>query len=139
MQIGNASLNFFDPPPVTIPGIPQDALMYAAIIIIAIALSSFILALVNKTKWLWLSGILTGVLLTCVYFGMHSKVNEMKADADKQVKDMFGGMFKGITDSMFKLITIGGYGWYVISAGALMFIIASFTSNKTNTNNLTNK
>lgn len=138
MHIGQDSLNFFDPPPVTIPDVPQNALMYVAIVIIAIALSCSILALFNKTKWLWLSGILTGAILTAVYFGMHAKVNEMKEQADKQVNDLFGGLFKGMTDSVFKTIDIGGLAWYVISAGALLFIIASFIPKK-NTINLTNK
>lgn len=120
------TFNFFDPLPVAVPGVPENAMMYAGILLIVIAVISIVLALVNKTKFLWASGLIAGAVLAGVYFGFHAKLNEMKAQADKQVGDLFGGMFKGLTDSLFQAVELGGAGWYVIGAGALLLIVSSF-------------
>jgi hypothetical protein len=130
MHIGDSTLNFFDPIPVDVPGIPPNALKYTAIVIIAIALVSSILGLMNKTKWLWLSGLLTGTILVCIYLGMYIKVKEMKEEADKQISGLFGGMLRGFANSVLELITIRGYGWYVIGSGAFLLVIASIFFNK---------
>ena len=123
------TFNFFHPLPVPVPGVPENAMMYAGILLMLIAALSLVLALLNKTKFIWLSGIIVGAVLTGVYFGFHAKLDEMKAQADKQVGDLFGGMFKGITDSLFQAVELGGAGWYVIGSGAALLIVSSFINS----------
>jgi len=130
MNVADTTFNFFDTIPVTISGIPQDAMKYAGIVIITIAIISSVLALIGRTKFIWLAGIITSGILVCVYFGFHSKMNEMKDDANKQMQDMMGGMFKDLTDSLFQSVQLGGAGWYIMGSGALLLIISSLLKHK---------
>jgi hypothetical protein len=93
-----------------------------------------ILVFTRKAKFVWLGGIFTGAILASVYFGFHAKLDGMKEQADKQVGDLFGGMFKGVTELLFQSVHLGGAGWYVVSAGALLLIIASFTFRRNTIN-----
>ena len=130
MNVADTTFNFLDSVPPGIPNVPQNAMIYVAVVIIAIAILSAILALMNHTKLLWLAGIVTSVILVCVYFGFHSKMDEMKEDAGKQMDVFLGGMFKEMTDTLFQSVQLGGAGWYVIGTGALMLIISSIIKGK---------
>ncbi|TAL61472.1 MAG: hypothetical protein EPN85_04830 [Bacteroidetes bacterium] len=127
LLVPDRTFNFFDALPVPIPDVPENAMQYAGILIIIIATISITLAFLNKTKSLWISGLITGGILTALYFGFHFKLDEMKTRADEQMNGLFGGMFKGFTDSLFEAVELGGTGWYVIIAGALLLMAASFT------------
>lgn len=125
------SFTFFDPLPVTIPDVPPDALKYTGISVLALAALCLVLALTNRTKFTWAAGIASTAILTGVYFGFHSKMEEMKTQADEQVGNLFGGMFKGITDSLFEAVELGGTGWYLLGAGCLALILSVFIKNST--------
>jgi len=120
------TFNLFDPIPVNIPDIPANAMQYAAISIIALAVLSIMFAFLNRTKFIWLFGVIIAAILTTLYFSFHAKIDEMKAQADKQVSDLFGGLFKGVTDSLFESIQVEGTGWYVLATGSLLLILCSF-------------
>jgi hypothetical protein len=131
ISVPDRTFNFFDPLPVPIPDVPENAMQHAGILILLIASVSITLALLNKTKFLWVTGIITGGILGAVYFGFHTKLDEMKAKADQQMDGLLGGMFKGITDSLFQAVELGGLGWYIIGAGiVLLFTAAVLKSNK---------
>ncbi len=133
MSIGTSTRNFFDEVPAGIPDVPPNALKYAAIAIIGIALASALIAFINRAKFLWLSGILTGIILTGVYFGFHAKLDQIKEQTDTQLKGFMGGLFRGVAESMFQTVQLGGIGWYVISTGALLLIVSSFIKQRSAT------
>lgn len=119
------SFNFFDTIPLNIQEIPPNTLQFAGIFITAIAILSIILAFTNKSKFLWIGGAATCTIIACMYFDIYSKLNEMKNQTNKQLDTLFGGMFKGLTDTLFQSVQLGGYGWYVIATGGAILIISS--------------
>ena len=132
ISAGDKTLNFFDPIPVQVSDLPENAMLYAGVAIIAIAIVSAILALTNRSKFLWLSGVLTGTILLAVYYGFYAKLDEMKGKADEQVGNLFGGMFKGITDNLFASVELGGIGWYLMPAGAFLLMATAFIKSSNN-------
>ncbi len=123
-------LILFDKIPVQVPDVPENAMIFTGVFILILAISTFAFTLLNKTKFIWINGILTGVALCAFYIGFHIKLKEMKEKADEQIGNLFGNMFKGVADSLFATIELTGLGWYFISAGAFFIIIAAFV--KTN-------
>ena len=126
----NKTMNFFDKD-INIPmqNIPDHAMLYAGILLIGAASIAAILAMMNKTKFIWLLGIISTGVLAGVYFGFHATLNEMKEQTNKQFDSLLGGMFKDVTDSLFQSVQLGGAGWYVIGSGALLLIISSFVKD----------
>ena len=134
--MGNRS-GLLDPIPAKIPDIPENALQYCAAIIMGIAVISVVLALMRRTKFLWISGLVAGSFLVCVHGAMQMQIDQMKEDTNQQLESLFGGMFKSVAQSLFDKVEIAGIGWYVIGAGSLLLIFSSLL--KTNNTNETNK
>ena len=126
MQVMDKTLTFFDKVPANVPDVPQNAMIYAAIAFITIAVTVTALSLMGRSRFIWLAGILSGLCLGAVYKGMQMKIAEMKTQADEQVSNLFGGLFKGLTNKIFDAVEIGGSGWYIIAAGSLLILISSF-------------
>lgn len=123
--------NFFDTIPIAIPGIPPNAMQFAGILIMLTALTAAILTFTSKLKLTWIAGVITIVTMTCVYYGFHTKLNEMKEQANTQLGNLLGGMFKDVTETLFQSVQLGGAGWYAVGSGALLLVVSSlpFTRN----------
>ena len=126
LHVMDNSLTFFDKVPASVPDVPPNTMLYAALFLCAMAALVVVLSLMGKTKFIWLAGVFSGLCLAAVYAGMHRKIEEMKEQADEQMSNLLGGMFKGLTNSLFESIEIRGSGWYIIAAGSILIIISSF-------------
>jgi hypothetical protein len=63
---------------------------------------------------------------------MNSKMKEMHSETNKQLDDLFGGMFKGVADTIFQAVELSGLGWYLIGFGSLLLITTALIPNPKN-------
>ena len=126
MNIGIETFNLFDWVPMNATDVPKYALIVPGCVIIAIAIATAIFALINKTKLLWIAGIIESAIAGAVFAGIHFKIAQMKDEMD----NLMGGIFRQITETLFQPVQLGGSGWYLLGSGALLIILSSLLKIK---------
>src|ERR1051326_4082007 len=89
IDVSDRSYSFFEdmPPPPNVD-ISPDAMHYAGAALILVALISGVLAFLNRTKFLWLSGLFTFMVLAGVYFGFNATLAQVEHQAINFLKDL---------------------------------------------------
>ena len=133
MNIGIEPFNFFSTAPTNVADVPKYALIIPGCVLAAIAIASAILGLMNKTKFLWVTGTLALVITSVVFAGIHFKIESMKEDINSELEKVLGPLLnKSVLESLFQPVHQGGAGWYLIGAGITLLILSSLLKIKKN-------
>jgi hypothetical protein len=96
------------------------------VIIVVLAIISFILTLTNRQKGLILTGALSLGVIGYTYFNLQNKLSEIRNSMDYELA---GNPFKGLTDLAMNSIKME-WGWAVLVVGGLLLIAAGMSKNK---------
>lgn len=121
------AITFFDKIPEAISGMPENTLRYSGIALIALAVSAGVLALTGRSKWNWIPGLISGIILAGAYWFMQMKIEELKEATDIKTDDLFGGLLRGVSNLLLNQFDIEGPGWFLAGAGAAVLIISSLS------------
>ena len=92
------------------------------VIVLVLAVISFILVLANKYKGLWFTGIGSLGLMLFTFINFQLKISQAKADMESELAD---NPFRGLADMAMHSVQIQ-WGWALLIVGAVL-VIASAT------------
>ncbi len=92
-----------------------------AFVLIALAILSFLLAMVRAYSWLWFSGLASLAVLIYTFAAFEIRVARMRADIEAELE---GNPFKGLVDTALDAYQLQ-WGWAWLILGAFFVIIAA--------------
>jgi len=96
------------------------------VILLILAMGSLVFILLNKMKWLWLTGIGSTLTLLFTCYNLQTKMHEIKEGMDKSLA---GNPFRGIADTMVESIQME-VGIPVLIIGILLIIMSAYLNSK---------
>lgn len=98
-------------------------------ILLILAFGSLLFILIDKMKWLWITGGCSALTLLYTLYNFKVRMNEVKGEIDTSLE---GNPFKGITDVMIQSVQLE-VGVPVLIIGILLIFVSAYLNSKKTT------